>query len=749
VQVDRPIVASAATGRVDLDHWDEKSNILVVDDLPEKLLVIGTVLEDLRQNLVFVNSGSEALREVLHREFAVILLDVNMPDIDGFETAALIRKYKRSVHTPIIFITAYADEMQTAKGYSLGAVDYILSPVVPDVLRSKVKVFVELHQMQRRVRRQADERVALVAAESARRAAEENERRSKFLSHASRVLSESLDVTVGASLLLELVVPEVASLAVLHLTDDGVPSSQVTVAAQCGSDPLVMTNAASDGLPQPVKDALEEARQLKQRVTLQATSLRRMSSEAFGLSGQLVLRSAVAVPLMIGDRVLGMLLVGAQQAEADHAARDWAALEELASRAAIALDNAHLYRSLQSEIVERRIAEAELQEANHRKDEFLAMLSHELRNPLAPIRNALEVIRRIAPPDPKCTWAGDVMDRQVRHLTRLVEELLDVAGISQGKIQLNREPIDLRTVIAQGVETAQPFIDARSHTLNVKLPDTPVWMQGDFARLAQVVSNLLHNAAKYSEDAGRIELELDVAEGEAVIVVRDSGIGIDAALLPRIFDLFEQGTRSLDRMQGGLGVGLTLARRLVELHGGRVEARSDGAKKGAEFRVFIPCVSVVRGGNDDDEHRLPDAGAHGRRILIVDDNQDAAESIAQYLLLEGHEVKTVGDGMQALACVPVFAPQIVVLDIGLPVLSGYEVAKRMRTMPATKNALLVALTGYGQKEDQVRAMDSGFDRHFIKPTDPQVLVDLIAQWPSHKLDDKDQPLEASESSHVG
>jgi len=749
VQVNRPIGASAATGNDDLDHWDEKSNVLVVDDLPEKLLVIGTVLEDLGQNLVFVSSGGEALREVLQREFAVILLDVNMPDIDGFETAALIRNYKRSAHTPIIFITAYADEMQTAKGYSLGAVDYILSPVVPDVLRSKVKVFVELHQMHRRVRRQADERVALVAAESARRAAEENERRSKFLSHASRVLSASLDVTVGARLLLELAVPEVAALAVLQLTDDGVPLSQVMVAAQCGSDPLVMTNAASDDLPQPVKDALEEARQLKQRVTLQATTLRRMSSEAFGLSGQLALRSAVAVPLMSGDRVLGMLLVGAQQAEPGHTARDWAALEELASRAAIALENAHLYRSLQSEIVERRTAEAELQEANHRKDEFLAMLSHELRNPLAPIRNALEVIRRIAPPDPKFTWAGDVMDRQVRHLTRLVEELLDVARISQGKIQLNREPIDLRAVIAQGVETAQPFIDARSHTLAVKLPETPMWMQGDFARLAQVVSNLLHNAAKYSEDGGRIELELDVADGEAVIVVRDNGIGIDEALLPRIFDLFAQGTRSLDRMQGGLGVGLTLARRLVELHGGRLEARSEGAKKGAEFRVFIPCVSVVRGGGDDDEHHLPDAGAHGRRILIVDDNQDAAESIAQYLQLEGHEVKTVGDGMQALACVSVFAPQIVVLDIGLPVLSGYEVAKRMRAMPVTKNALLVALTGYGQKEDQVRAMDSGFDRHFIKPADPRVLVDLIAQWPWHKLEDKDQPIEAGESSHAG
>jgi signal transduction histidine kinase/CheY-like chemotaxis protein len=467
----------------------------------------------------------------------------------------------------------------------------------------------------------------------------------------------------------------------------------------------------------------------KRRATVNATALRRMNSEAFGLSGPLILRSAVTVPLMIGDRVLGMLMVGSQNTEPGEGTQDWAALEELASRAAIAFENAQLYRSLQSEIVERRTAEAELQEANQRKDEFLAMLSHELRNPLAPIRNALEVIRRIAPPDPKFNWAGDVMDRQVRHLTRLVEELLDVARISQGKIQLNKEPVDLAAVIAQSVETAQPFIDARGHTLSVKLPDTPVWLQGDFARLAQVVSNLLHNSAKYSEDGGRIQLELCVEDGQAIVIVRDNGIGIDATLLPRIFDLFAQGSRSLDRIQGGLGVGLTLARRLVELHGGKVEAFSEGAKKGAEFRVSIPCVSVVRGAEDPCESAGATSAVLGRRILIVDDNQDAAESIAQYLQLEGHEVKTVGDGLQALACVPVFAPQIVVLDIGLPVLNGYEVCRRMRKMPATQDALLVALTGYGQKEDQVRASEAGFDRHFVKPTDPRVLVDLIAQWP--------------------
>ena len=705
------------------DAADEKSNILIVDDLPEKLLVFGTVLEDLGQNLVFVRSGGEALREVLQREFAVILLDVNMPDIDGFETAALIRRYKRSAHTPIIFITSYADEMQTAKGYSLGAVDYILSPVVPEVLRSKVKVFVELHTMQRHLRRQADDRVARVAAEAARRVAEESGRRASFLSNASRQLSHSLDVRVGVQVLLDLLLPAMGSLAALFLLDEqGAPDLGLMQSVE-GSGGVA---ASWSALPDAVQQALGLAMSGQCQIALAPELLRSLRGTSFGLRGQAPLTMALALPLLIGERVTGVLFLATDAADADAATRDWAALESLAVRAANAFENARLYRNLQSEIVERRAAEAELQEASQRKDEFLAMLSHELRNPLAPIRNALEVIRRIAPPDPKFTWAGDVMDRQVRQLTRLVEELLDVARISQGKVALNKEPVDLNAVIAQSVETAQPFIEQRRHSLQLRLPDKPVWLQGDFARLSQVIANLLHNAAKYSEERGSIQLELTVANGEAMVSVRDNGIGIDAALLPRIFDLFSQGQRSLDRSQGGLGVGLTLARRLAELHGGRVEAYSEGAGQGAEFRVFIPCISVVR--DDDAPDEAPPAVAQGCRILIVDDNNDAAESVARFLELEGHEVKTVGDGAQALASVPVFAPQVVVLDIGLPGLSGYEVARRIRDLPPMREALLIALTGYGQKEDQLRAVEAGFDRHFVKPTDPRTIVELIAQW---------------------
>jgi signal transduction histidine kinase len=707
------------------DERDERANILIVDDLPEKLLVFGTVLEELGQNLVFVRSGSEALREVLQREFAVILLDVNMPDIDGFETASLIRKYKRSAHTPIIFITAYADEMQTAQGYSLGAVDYILSPVMPEMLRSKVKVFVDLHTMQGRIRRQADERVARVAAEAAQRVAEENGLRAAFLSRASNVLAASLDPAVAMRGLVELLVPDASALALLVMTDERQVLDGGLLARAPGEQVLQVTPMPAARLSAGLQQVMQRALRQHSRQLLSAHELAELQAM------DAALQVAAAVPLVAGGRVLGVLLVGLAQPDAGLAAAGWALLDELAGRAAIALENATLYRSLQAEIVERRAAQDELQYANQRKDEFLAMLSHELRNPLAPIRNALEIMRRVAPPEPKLKWAGDVMDRQVTHLTRLVEELLDVARISEGKISLNRQPVDLGAVVAQSVETAQPFVDARSHTLSVSLPGTPVWLQGDAARLSQIVSNLLHNAAKYSENGGRIDLSLRLRSGEAVVSVRDNGMGIDAALLPRIFDLFAQGSRALDRSQGGLGVGLTLARRLAELHGGRIEARSEGVGRGSEFIFTVPCVSLVAA----ERPAVPapavapaGGGPRPRRVLIVDDNQDAAESVAEFLQIEGHEVQAVFDAEVALARAPVFAPQVVLLDIGLPQISGYEVCRRLRAMPQTRHALIVALTGYGQKEDQRLALEAGFNVHLVKPTDPDALVALIADW---------------------
>jgi signal transduction histidine kinase len=670
--------------------FDEKCNILVVDDLQEKLLVFQTILEELGQNLVMVRSGSEALREVLTREFAVILLDVNMPDIDGLETARLIREYKRSAHTPIIFVTAYADEMQTAQGYSLGAVDYILSPVIPDVLRSKVRVFVELYQMQQRTRAMAGEQVARATAEAARRAAEETTRRSNFLARASHELGASLDLEQGMRRLLDLVVPQMAHTAAL------VVGAEAETPLIFSKKERIECVPAYGELPQELREALQ-----------------RVVREGLPLEGE-----TVCYPLRIGERTLGALALGGSP---KLEARDLVALQELVSRAAIALDNARLYSSLQREIVRSRQAEESLQDANRRKDEFLAMLSHELRNPLAPIRNAVEVIRRLAPPDPKLTMARDVVDRQVSLLARLVEELLDVSRISQGKIQLKKEPVDLARVIAHGLETARPLVDARGQTLSLSVPAAPVWLSADFARLSQVVSNLLNNASKYTPEGGRIELSASAAEGEASISVRDNGAGIERELLDKVFELFVQGERALDRGQGGLGIGLTLVKRLVELHQGRVQVLSDGLGKGATFTVTLPCISAV-----DAQPRArqgapaaADSRVYGRRVLVVDDNVDSAESIAAFLRLEGHEVKAVHDGLQALASLKVFDPHVIVLDIGLPGLDGYAVARQLRSRGDSSHMLLIAVTGYGQKEDRQRAAEAGFDYHFVKPADPR------------------------------
>ena len=689
---------TSATGAVDAQ---EKVDILVVDDLPEKLLVFKTVLDELNQNVVFVRSGTEALREVLTREFAVILLDVNMPDIDGLETATLIRRYKRSAHTPIIFITAYADEMQTARGYSLGAVDYILSPVVPDVLRSKVRVFVELQQLQRRIARQADARVAQAAAEAALLVAEESTRRSAFLSDLSHALSGLLDVRTGMHRLLRMVVPALAPAATVALLDRQL---QLTCAASWRNGAEAAVDHTSGELPLAELERMQHALQPPLALDQLATTL--------------------AYPMRDGQRLLGVLMLSGEPT-----ALGTAVLEEVATRAAVAFAAAQLHQDLQVEIQERRRTEARLEEANKRKDEFLAMLSHELRNPLAPIGNAVEIIRRIGGHDPKLVWATDVTDRQMRQLTRLVDELLDVARIGQGKIVLQTAPLELASLVTQCVEMQRPALAARRQSLTRAMPASPVWVQADGARLQQVVNNLLSNANKYTPEGGSIHVAVTTDRGQSVISVRDDGMGIEAELLPRVFDLFEQGKRALDRNQGGLGVGLTLVQRLVHLHQGHVEAHSAGPGKGAEFHVYLPClgapaasVAPDTNANSTSVTRMP------RRVLIVEDNVDVAETTATMLTLAGHNVRWAGDATEAFTAAEEFAPEVVLLDIGLPLVDGYQVARRLRQSPATRHALLVGLTGYGQPADRQRGRDAGFDHHLLKPADPAALCALIEGW---------------------
>ena len=365
-----------------------------------------------------------------------------------------------------------------------------------------------------------------------------------------------------------------------------------------------------------------------------------------------------------------------------------------------------------------------LREADRRKDEFLATLAHELRNPLAPIRNALEILR-IAGSDPeKARKAREMMERQVSQMVRLVDDLLDVSRITTGKLTVRKAVIDLHGVVRDAVETARPFIESRRHALELELPGEPVLVEGDRTRLAQVFSNLLNNAAKYTEPGGRITLALARDAREAVVRVRDTGIGLSRESIADIFDMFVQVDRTLERSQAGLGVGLTLARRLVELHEGRIDVKSEGPGKGSEFVVRLPLSS------SEEARAAQPAAAAGegaaRRILLADDNVDFANSLAQLLAARGHDVRVAHDGATALAQAEEFAPQVAFVDIGMPKVHGYEVARRLRALPRTAGCLLVALTGWGQENDRKRSREAGFDRHLVKPVDPEQIEAILA-----------------------
>jgi signal transduction histidine kinase len=375
---------------------------------------------------------------------------------------------------------------------------------------------------------------------------------------------------------------------------------------------------------------------------------------------------------------------------------------------------------------EMRRVLAQLREADRRKDVFLAMLAHELRNPLAPIRNAGEIFRRSTRDDPLLTRSADIVSRQVALLSRLVDDLLDVSRITQGKVQLKRETYDLRTSIEQAIETANPLIQQKRQKLSVALPCTPLHVNADTTRMTQVVGNLLNNAAKYTPAGGRIRLSARRARQAIVIRVRDDGIGITKDMLPSVFDLFAQGDDSLDHRHGGLGIGLTLVRSIVELHGGQVRARSAGPGRGSRFLFWLPAASAEIGqAAPAAEGR--DATNAPRRILLVDDNVDAVESLAILLRSTGHDVTTAHDATSALAMIDVYAPDLVVLDIGLPGMDGYALAREIRARAALRNVVLVALTGYGKPEDSRRAREVGFDHHLIKPASIAELNRVLAR----------------------
>jgi PAS domain S-box-containing protein len=428
----------------------------------------------------------------------------------------------------------------------------------------------------------------------------------------------------------------------------------------------------------------------------------------------------------------GYRLVGAESHEVDKDGNPKTFLNNLVG----VIEGGALVRAwgTQLDITERKRLEEELRRraeelagADRRKDQFLAMLAHELRNPLAPIRNAVELMRQAEIVDPSFSASREMVERQVKHLARLVDDLLDVSRITRGSIRLRKEAVDLVTIAERAVEATRPLIEARGHHLQLDLPDRPLRLEADPTRLEQVISNLLNNAAKYTMPGGQIWLVVKSEGPEATVRVRDTGIGVPPDVLGRVFEPFVQSDGSLARSEGGLGIGLTLVRSLVEMHGGTVEAHSPGLGQGSEFVVRLPVrpgPSVAAERYESDEPASP--LTHRSRVLVVEDNVDAAESLAALLRLWGHEVQVVNDGLAAIDAAREQRPEVVLLDIGLPGLDGYQVARKLREEVGLDHALLVAMTGYGQPEDRRRSQEAGIHLHYVKPVEPAILRELLA-----------------------
>jgi PAS domain S-box-containing protein len=567
---------------------------------------------------------------------------------------------------------------------------------------------------------QALDRAHLYEAESrSRRQAETAQRRTAFLSDVSALLSSSLDYETTLASVARMVVPRIADWCIVELANDPrAPSIPIVVEHVDASKVQTVREYrrrfppdphATRGVAHVIKTGTPE---LSPSVSDELREVDSYPPEQSRLLRELGVQSTIIVPMPARGRMLGAIVLMTSDSGRRFEQADLGMAEELGRRAALAIDNARLYH--------------EARQANRRKDEFLAMLGHELRNPLAPILTALELMQLRGMGGAR---EQKIIERQVKHLVRLVDDLLDVSRITRGKVELKKEPIELSVVLAKAIEMASPLYEQRSHRLSVDVTREGLLVEADPVRLAQVLANLLTNAAKYTEPGGQVVVTARREHGELVVSVKDNGMGISSEMLSSVFELFVQGERTLDRSQGGLGIGLTVARSLVELHGGTISARSPGLGQGSEFLVRLPALAkpVV--------HEEAPAGTlqlssppplSGVRVLLVDDNKDAVEVLAELLQTYGHEVAVAYDGPQALTMAPMFRPHAALLDIGLPVMDGYELAKRLREVSAGHPSRLVAVTGYGQDSDKAKSREAGFDVHLVKPVDLSVILPLLA-----------------------
>jgi CheY-like chemotaxis protein len=663
--------------------------ILVVDDLAEQRLSIEVALAELGEHVVSVSSGRDALKYLLDHDVSVILLDVNMPEMDGFETASLIRRRPRNANTPIIFLTADHDAMQASRGYALGAVDYITCPFFPDVLRTKVGVFVALNRAQVRIREEAERRVAFQREQAARAAAEERTQHMQLLGDAGNVVGGSLEGAPFEESLLKILVPAMADEASVRFVDRA-------------DHAVCVLRRTEDGSVQRVPDASTPLAALSQ-FALDTGVIAIAENDAAHYPRQ------VALPLRMYERTMAALAVARHRSTPGYSPEERELLRLIAERAAVALDNRRLFR--------------ELQERDRRKDEFLAMLSHELRNPLGAIRAASHVLELVGMTDDIAMRASQVVSRQSAYLTRMMDDLLDVSRVTTGRISLTREVLDLRAVVNSALGSLRSSGRLERHAVTVV--GESAYVEADAARMEQVLTNLIVNAAKYTDPGGKIIVEIDADDDRAFVRVVDDGMGIDPELLHSIFDLFVQGGQALDRAQGGLGIGLTLVRKLVELQGGSVRAHSDGSGKGSTFEIELPRVRRAPPSSKADASERS-AGA-SLRVLLVDDNEDTRVMLRAYFELRKHEVHEAKNGPEAVEAATRIKPALALVDLGLPGFDGLEVARRLRRDPRTRDLLLVAVTGYGQPEDRERTASVGFEAHLVKPVSQDQLEELLTR----------------------
>jgi signal transduction histidine kinase len=644
-------------------HNTIPAHVLLVDDQPANLLALEAALDSLGVNLVRAVSGEQALAALLKQDFAAVLLDVRMPGMDGFEVAREIRSRARSRFTPILFVTAGDDPDEAMlSAYALGAVDFLAKPLRTEVLKAKVGVFVELYRSKEELRL---------------RERRDFEQRLEAKEERYRALFESID----------------EGFCVLKLL------------------------RGPDG----------RVRDFRYEEANEAFTMHTGWRDPVGKTARELLPAVQSESFSVMERV-------AQTGEPTRFVQEQKAMNRwfdiYASR--LGGPGSDLVAVLFSDITQRLLAEQdmrrlneELAQANRRKTEFLATLAHELRNPLAPLSNGLHLMRMASTKPELLEKTRQMMERQIQHMVHLVDDLLDVARISTGKVELRRRHVDLREVIATAVETSASLVDAAGHKLSVDVPQQPLPIDADPTRIAQVVSNLLNNAAKYTPEGGRIGLKVRVEDGQAVLSVSDTGIGIAPDAIDKVFEMFAQVPSSAGKPQGGLGIGLSLVQSLVALHGGSVSAASPGIGQGSTFTVRLPLLpSHTEASSRMDTS--PGSSPPGQlQVLVVDDNTDAAESLGVLLDIEGHAAHIAHTGAEALQLAQSQPLDVVFLDIGLPDMTGYDVARRMRLLPNMQKTLLVALTGWGTQDDRQRTRDAGFDRHLTKPAELPAVEELL------------------------